>query len=216
MPLPSLRSQSTVLRQRHRRRGLLEQHRYLVVRDSDIVIAGRHIREPQRNANNLVGTARYASINAHYGVCSRRDDIVSLGHTLIYVSPTVFFRDAVLPRSPASLSSPYLPLATDGDMGGVGMLCCRRAPRIHPCNCLLACHVVPLAGIHGCWLPSRFLPLMMAGMMLTSLLRSAPIAPQGVPPVARSAVPRNRHPQGQAQAAAEQEAVHPLGGPLRQ
>jgi len=44
---------------------------------------GKHIQ--YTNENHLIGTATYASINAHLGAeQSRRDDIESLGYILVY------------------------------------------------------------------------------------------------------------------------------------
>jgi hypothetical protein len=46
--------------------------------------SGRHI--PYRENRHLVGTVRYASINAHLGIeQSRRDDIEGIGYVLVYL-----------------------------------------------------------------------------------------------------------------------------------
>lgn len=45
-----------------------------------------HLPQLQHNYNTVVGTALFASINAHHGKnLSRRDDIESLVYTLVYL-----------------------------------------------------------------------------------------------------------------------------------
>jgi len=46
---------------------------------------GSHIPYRQRRANGIIGSAWYASVNAHLGMeLSRRDDLESLGYTLVH------------------------------------------------------------------------------------------------------------------------------------
>jgi len=68
--------------------GIEEQSHSLFMIDFGLTrgykeLDGKHI--PYKEKKGLVGTARYASINAHLGVeQSRRDDLEAIGYTLVY------------------------------------------------------------------------------------------------------------------------------------
>ena len=79
-----------------------------------------HLHIPWRENNNLTGTARYASINAHLGIeQARRDDLESLAYVLIY------FLHGALPwqSTEADTKQQYNRIAQKKMLMDTGLLC---------------------------------------------------------------------------------------------